>query len=977
MKINRIILASILLLAIMTIGAVSATDELTADNATALSSADESDIEITDDTAAGADEKQDLDVEIDFPISYITLTGDTASAYIYSDPDKYTITESDLSIKIDNATHSFTYAEYEMEFNTSDLTVGKHDYEIRFLGTETYNPFTSNGTFEILNYYIEIPSEVTYGSSSSSYIMLETPLSMAGSTLTVTIGDKTLSEKVSDEGYKHGFAPISLYDFNLTGGNHTAIAKLDGETIAEQTISVDYKIPIGDVEITYGEDEVIIGEVNGLNLSNIMVEINGTSEGYGICKKGSRYMLTYITGLSKVRPGSHEIKLTYTGDDFPQREFNGTLNVNAVIEVPYPVTGNSETDAFKLTLPDDAKGTLTIYIKRPDEEWNRTSPQTQVYKTVAITGNVTIPIENLDYGEYDLMVRSTSLKNNGYSIVLESETLIVNPKLTYPTEQIMEGENATVSIDLPGENGTLAVDSLHDRSVEIEKPLVDGKATIQISNLNVGLNHLIATLYLFDGEGQYKTSYRWHFDVSLKPNLTLPSGNATLGDNIYVTVDLAGCNGTLEVAKNAKNKNTSDLVDGKASVLIPKLNTVANITYYVNLTLGQNDDYGRFDGDSYLYTFTLEVLDPSAKPNLTYPTEQVMEGENATVSIDLPGENGTLMVESLDDSSIKHEKTLVDGKAAIQMSDLKAGVNHLSATLTLLNDEGEYKTSYQWYFNVSVKPDLALPSGKVTLGDNIYITVDLAGCNGTLEVGVNEKDKNTADLAGGKASVLIPNLDTLGNIAYYVNLTLGQYDKFGNFDGDSYLYTSSLEVANPTITAANIKVKYDEASSYSVKITDANGKPIQNGTATITIWDGSRLILKENVAVKNGVATLAFRMVDGVKIYKIKTTYKSVSVTKKVIVKNIVFVKNAVIKKSAKKISLQVGLIKVNGKYLKNKKVVVKFNGKKFKAFTNNKGKAWVIIKPKYYSNLKVGQKTNFKIFYGNDMIKTVVKVKK
>jgi hypothetical protein len=91
----------------------------------------------------------------------------------------------------------------------------------------------------------------------------------------------------------------------------------------------------------------------------------------------------------------------------------------------------------------------------------------------------------------------------------------------------------------------------------------------------------------------------------------------------------------------------------------------------------------------------------------------------------------------------------------------------------------------------------------------------------------------------------------------------------------------------------------------------------------------------------------------------------------------VIVLKKATVKKSAKKLVLQATLKKVNGKYLKGKKITFKFNGKKYTAKTDKKGIAKVTIKSNILKKLKVGKKITYQATYVKDTVKKTVKVKK
>ena len=69
-------------------------------------------------------------------------------------------------------------------------------------------------------------------------------------------------------------------------------------------------------------------------------------------------------------------------------------------------------------------------------------------------------------------------------------------------------------------------------------------------------------------------------------------------------------------------------------------------------------------------------------------------------------------------------------------------------------------------------------------------------------------------------------------------------------------------------------------------------------------------------------------------------------------------------------------LKKVNNKYLKNKKVTLKFNKKTFKAKTNKKGIVTFTIKKNVYNKLKTGKKYTYQVIYVKNTVKKTIKLK-
>ena len=81
------------------------------------------------------------------------------------------------------------------------------------------------------------------------------------------------------------------------------------------------------------------------------------------------------------------------------------------------------------------------------------------------------------------------------------------------------------------------------------------------------------------------------------------------------------------------------------------------------------------------------------------------------------------------------------------------------------------------------------------------------------------------------------------------------------------------------------------------------------------------------------------------------------------------------VKKTAKKFVLQAKL-KINGKLVNGKKITFKFKGKTYRAKTNSKGIAKVIIKKNVVKKLKKGKTYAVKVSYLKDSVKSSVKVK-
>ena len=133
----------------------------------------------------------------------------------------------------------------------------------------------------------------------------------------------------------------------------------------------------------------------------------------------------------------------------------------------------------------------------------------------------------------------------------------------------------------------------------------------------------------------------------------------------------------------------------------------------------------------------------------------------------------------------------------------------------------------------------------------------------------------------------------------------------------------------------------------------------------------------KNYKAKTNAKSIAYlKIINKPGKYTIAANYGGVKVSNKIVVKHVLSLNTVEVKKSAKKLVLKATL-KQGKNVLKNKKVVFKFNGKKFTSKTNKKGVAKVTIKKGVLKKLKAGKKVKYQATYLKDTVKKASKVKK
>ena len=222
----------------------------------------------------------------------------------------------------------------------------------------------------------------------------------------------------------------------------------------------------------------------------------------------------------------------------------------------------------------------------------------------------------------------------------------------------------------------------------------------------------------------------------------------------------------------------------------------------------------------------------------------------------------------------------------------------------------------------------------------------------------------TQSLSNGKATVTIPEL---AEGSHNITVTYSGDDKYLPITKSSVVVKEHVPVIK--LTGSNLNMLYSSGKYFKVRLT-SDGKTLSGKSVKITI-NGKTYTKTTD---KNGYASMKISLPP--KAYNVKATYGDVTITKKVTVKSIISAKNINAKKSVKTVKIKVTLKKVNGKYLKNKKVTLKFNKKTFKVKTNKKGVVTFTIKNSVYKKLKANKKYTYQVIYGKDKVKKTIKFK-
>ena len=1019
MKIKTILLAGILL-AIITIGAVSAEDNLTASD-DILSEDDTAIVADAEDAALADDEYITVNVSAESELVYgeyfdveIQLSADTHGyvQYYFDEPDEY-----DEAQFLDDGESLWT--------QSSIRAFGDHTFFVKYLNGNRQDK-TFSYQFSVTDYDIDIyqDDEYAYGD------------------------DYCLNIHIPSEAY--GTLTVSVNDFN-----YTAVNDFGDEWVEEWP---DY-IMIKKDFIIYGENTVNLtytpkNKESPFKAKTVEKSFNATGEirspysvNYNEKANVTLILPNNATGKLKVQIAdknlTSDMKDGVATVEIPPLDV-GYYEIFASFEGNYEIPNLDESIHVKPNVINPG----IFWTEEPGQITVETSQSGkidacvngEVISTAEITDSKAVLSFTLPQGYHyiSLVLNDDTFYEEEIQVITESP----NWKINVTTDEVLKTYAYLRISNYPeymkGENNfELEVDGVKVAILEESSSIVFNATNLSTGPHSYALN--------FKGDGYYRpTSTSGNFTIDYMI-LNCPDkiiiGDATGDDDCIYGYVPGDATGTVTVKVNGK-KVYSDDFEGcgddcqhftiDATDLGIPLNTPLQaevrftdakygevkrtVNIYLTYALRPESKVAYGNGEiNIIAPHDLNVakislsIDGADYKVYEYPADEYTSYYYAKTTRDLAIGNHTAVMKYSGDTTYPAMTTTNtiavypeiyvdygDGYATLALPDDAKGnltgyANGVEFASVRPNEIirfdmlswGKYRLTFNYTaddYNISQYDDIFSMNPKITFKDKIIygeqnsVSIDVGNASGSLDVQVDDYDWD-APLENGKASIVLPNLG-VGKHQLYVTFYHTYLDSDGYEESDSYYYYPEITVTNP-LKATDATVVYSANANYKAEIKDAYGNPVKSGSVTFYIIDGQKSILKKTVSIKNGVATLSYKITQAVKTYKIRTVYEKAEITKKITVKHAVSLKSATVKKSAKKLVLTATLSKINGKYLKNKKVTFKFNGKKYTAKTNKKGVAKVTIKKAVLSKLKVGKKVTYQATYLKDTVKKTVKVKK
>ena len=463
------------------------------------------------------------------------------------------------------------------------------------------------------------------------------------------------------------------------------------------------------------------------------------------------------------------------------------------------------------------------------------------------------------------------------------------------------------------------------------------------------------------------------FGEKTNPDMTVTVSDITIGENLIVNVTMVNDSPQAVYLNIFKADTLVDWVHITASAFDGHADWE-----FSNLKIGEYLLNVEFVGDEKYESATCNMTF-TVRPKIVVP-EIVPEATNMNIYMDF-GENIT------DTIVIKIDKKTFD------VLNIKQGIVNES-TKTVYFSTGNHIATFSYEgdlfdanllnhmgspieYNIEIVPVEIPIEEEIETGTDGVFTIEVPiNATGKLTIFIDGQVVQTLDVEEEIAKFLYETIDiTVGILKIDLSKYKGKFTVTFEYSGDENFHAFTKEanvtVSNPSITATPTKALYTAGQTYTIKVYIATG--ILAGKEKVIVKVNGKSF--KTLTTTNGIATFKITQTPGT--YKLKITSLGKTVTKTLTVKHIVTLKTVKVKKSAKKLILQATLAKVNKKYLKNKQIIFKFNGKKYKAKTNKKGVAKVTIKKSVLKKLKVGKKITYQATYLKDTVKKTAKIKK
>ena len=689
--------------------------------------------------------------------------------------------------------------------SVSNLTVGTYVVNVTIINGN-YSAFNET-VFEIVPKSVSVVvsvEDIVYGEDAIVWVYGEIDgeyiVGIYNQNYTVNVfdgkGNTTVSDLFVDEDI---LVSVSIADGNYSAYNTTIF------NIAPKGISV--VISVGN--ITYGEDTAVI--VQSDVAGDYIVTIR--DENYTVFVNGG----TGVTFIPNLGVGN-QIVVTVKRDDNYTAFNETTFNIN-------PKLTNVLVSVDDITYGENASANIVAEI---DGMYTLSVNGTE-YPIEVIDGKASQVISGLTVGNYVVQI---AIVDGNYS-AFNQTTFYVVPKpisLVVSVEDITYEEKAMVIVvsDVDGEYLVYVDDAPYVVDV------LGGTGNVSVSNLTVGSYAVNVTVV----DGNYSAVNFTSFDVAVKEiDVSVSVGDIIFGESALVVV-VSDVDGEYLVYVDGA-PYVVDVLGGTGNVSVSDL-TVGS--YAVNVTV--------VDGNYSGFGYTSFVVNPKPKENATISIDapEITEGQNATVSVTLPGDATGTVTATVGGKT--YTVPVENGAATIIIPDLAKG----DYTIPVTYSGDDKYNSITKYATINVKentiykinaPDVT----KYYKGpERFVVTVNYKGnplANKEVTIKINGRSYTRTTDANGIASMAI-------------GLNSGVYNVISTVDNQT---VNSVVTVLTTVNGTDLVKVYRNASQYYATFRDSQGNYLTQGTEVKFNING---VMYTRKITENGLAKLNINLPQGV-----------------------------------------------------------------------------------------------------------------
>ena len=365
--------------------------------------------------------------------------------------------------------------------------------------------------------------------------------------------------------------------------------------------------------------------------------------------------MTVTVPANLLPAGEYGVTVTYNGDaNYTDTVGNGNFIVNKIDSTVVVNTTDityGDTETIKVTLPEDATGTVNVTVKGPDG-FEKTFTDLPVKED----GTVTVPVEDLNAGDYTVDVSYSG--DNNYKPHKETGSFSVDkstPSVSVEGTNIDYGESETITVNVTGKNitgnVTITIGGKVYGTVNLTQTEEGATAVLNIPGLSGG-EHTVKAVYNGD-DNHYSNQSEDQFEVSkVEPSIDVEPTDIAFGDDEIIKVNVTGVEGgstptgnVTVIVRNSSGdvvfKDTVDLSDGKITVSVedlPSGDYNVTVTYNGDKNYTSIEDKKQFSVGKFAPTVSVNTSD------IDYHDSESIKVNVTGVDGDIPTGNVTVVV---------------------------------------------------------------------------------------------------------------------------------------------------------------------------------------------------------------------------------------------------------------------------------------------------------------------------------------------